>query len=296
MSPIAEWELRQEVKESVKTLSAESSSRVQHFRNERRVATEFGLPSTLDNLTEEEAVNFALMLSAEDADEKFMNNLDLEGFSLEDTVSHQSRQSSASYQNNQYEDDFEYDEDDYEHSSHPSIPHSPLLLAASSSSSSPARSWTPQSPPFIPYEPHSYNSNHSNRKVQLSPRLGPTYGSVGASSFEAIPDMDMSEEVWPSTGLSPSAPSTPSTPTMPAVSTPVKRGWNDIARSASGSNSPTSSSPSGLSRQLGLGSNGSPLSAWSNPAGPTKSREETEEEDLRFAIELSLAEENSRYT
>lgn len=256
------------------------------------MATEFGLPTTLDNLTEEEAVNFALMLSAEDADEKFMNNLDLEGFSLEDTANHQSRQTSSSYQDDDFEDDFEYDEDDYEHSSHASIPHSPLLLAASSSSSSPARSWTPQSPPFVPYEPHSYNSNHSNRKIQLSPRLGPTYGSVGASSYEAIPDMDMSEEVWPSNGLSPSASSTPA---MPGVGTPVKRGWNDIARSASASNSPGTSSPSGLSKQLGLSGSLSPSSVWSSPAGAKKTREETEEDDLRFAMELSLAEENSRY-
>ncbi|KAL8277170.1 hypothetical protein RQP46_010418 [Phenoliferia psychrophenolica] len=75
MSARAEHELRLEVRESLTTLSSEASTRLSHLRNDRRVATEFGLPPDLDNMTEAEAIEFAMMLSVDEQEQSWLSGL-----------------------------------------------------------------------------------------------------------------------------------------------------------------------------------------------------------------------------
>lgn len=303
----AEYEFRQEVKESLKSISGDSNDRISRVSNERRVAVEFGIPPSLDNMTEEEAVALALMLSVEDEEERMMNDLDMDNFSLDDaeTSTYQSFGSigrrSSTHSNHTL--DNSDDEISYAGSQSHSFPNSPYLSASQSNSLSHSpsnRDWIPRSPNFTPYEPHSYSSNHSHQKLQLSPRLGPTYGSYPIIQ-NSIPDM--SEEVFPtlSTHASPT-PSTsrsfssqshlphlsnPTTPSTPPV--PVRRGWSEVARTPnSGSGSP-----------IGRGGTTSMLTTRLREYGSTietreNTNEEREAEELRFAIEMSMAEEASR--
>lgn len=310
--PTAEYTLREDVDESVESISNESSSRIARMGRERQLAVDYGLPPSLDNMTEDEAVALAVMLSSEDEEARWLREIEENGWSS-------STRTSPAFE--AIEEDMDMEELDLESgntefsSRSLSIPTSPSIrgssLSIGGSSSSPSsrttsQNWRPasqrSSPSFPAYRPHSYDSTGSNHKIQLSPRLGPTYGS--ARSIPTSPVPDMREELWPiarsSTSspmtsqfpaLSPTAPSTPLTPSTPA-STSVRRGWNEIARSAS--STPGFSTPS-------KSAGGSSLLAVSLSRGISQlgfegmgDRRREEEDELKFAIELSLAEEASR--
>ncbi|KAI5480559.1 F-box and WD repeat domain containing protein [Pseudohyphozyma bogoriensis] len=70
----SDLELRREVQESLSTLSLESDTRAAQLRHDRYVANEFGLPPSLDNMTEEEAVAFAMMLSVDEQENRWFSD------------------------------------------------------------------------------------------------------------------------------------------------------------------------------------------------------------------------------
>ncbi|SCV73115.1 BQ2448_7040 [Microbotryum intermedium] len=377
-------ELRSEIKESIDSLSNESIDRVQRLTHEHRIAVNFGVPSSLDDMTEDEAVDLALMLSAEEEEARWFTEsaassavnspafepipeelLDMEGLSLDDSPDTYYERPSQFFGNwrpssslaHEWDDD-EDDDDEEDHSPRPrlgpsrslslSVPTSPTLRGSSLSNGSPSPSsrsasftWRPAShspqhasPSFSSYH---LSSTSPHAKVQLSPRLGPTYGSATNRGFPPTgPVPDMSADLWPVASSSTSPSPTPSgqatskgnlspapspAPATPASSTTTKRGWNVVARAGSTSASPyPSPSPlhpssrstssmfaasqqgrtSLLTEQL-RGSTSTSADLGLDGAltrGIQQSREEEmrrrEEEDLRFAIELSMAEEASR--
>ncbi|GAA5962302.1 hypothetical protein JCM8115_004287 [Rhodotorula mucilaginosa] len=301
----ANMDLQYQVRESLSALSAESAARLERHQEEHRLTTQFGLPPTLENMTEQEAVAFAMMLSLEEqesrhAREDAADDDDgwerapeewLEGDELFLDEDYDSPGPSSSRSRGYTADDD--DEDDHEseatsrgasRSQSLSVSPSPYLRGASLSSStnSPSSSsrhlshtWTPVSPslravgsPTSSFNPHG--------KVQISPRLGPTYGSTGAG-FINEPVPDMSPELWP-TASSPASPpvaagpsfasrrmsTTASSPLVPTgtpspppnglgatastassgAGTPSRRGWSDVARSAASTPASSSNSPS----------------------------------------------------
>ena len=276
---------------------------------ERQLGMDYGLPPSLDNMTEDEAVALAVMLSSEDEEARWLREIEESGWSG-------SARASPAFE--AIEEDLDMEELDLDgengnadsSSLSLSIPASPSIrgssLSIGGSSPSPSsrtQNWRPSSqrssPSFPAYRPHSYDSNGSNHKIQLSPRLGPTYGS--ARSIPTSPIPDMREELWPiarsSTSsprtpqfpaLSPTPSSAPPTPATPATS--VRRGWNEIARSANSTPGPaTPSKSTGGSSQLAVS-----LSRGSSQLDGAEGRRREEEDELKFAIELSLAEEASR--
>lgn len=281
-------ELRLEVKESLDSLSSESSDRLAQNAREARLANEFGLPPSLDNMTEDEAVALALLLSLDEEEEERWHSrnaspmvaavsgeddsfaLDLDSLDLDDDVARPER----SFGNRDGSFSHEFDFDD------PSASRSPTSLGPRSlshslsvpSSPSPSRTWRPSS------------SSSSNTKIQLSPRLGPTYGSSSANAGARMEVPDMSEELWPtasSTTSTPSrhvSPAPTSTTTTPAST--AKRGWSDVARV----NSPA---PSLLTERL-------MMQESRDEEKRRRDEQQQEDEELRFALELSRAEEESR--
>ncbi|KAK4704476.1 hypothetical protein P7C70_g1732, partial [Phenoliferia sp. Uapishka_3] len=306
----AEQDLRLEVRESLSTLSSESSSRIAHLTNSRRVQSEFGLPPSLDNMTEEEAISFALMLSVDEEEARWFESatnsaagspafgaapgdvLDMEGLSLDDEACGlPGSRGGRSFGNRRGSNLVDYEEEmPADQSQSLSVPSSPFLRGSSlgfpttpSPSRSVAHSWRPSS------FPHSSPSSHSlSSKVHLSPRLGPTYGDAIAEGSQHFPDLNSNEEHWPSARSSHISPPNSFLPLIPSSSilpapttTPVRRGWSDIARS--GSASPISPY-AGQTQSL----------LTSRIREENQRRETREEEELRFAIEMSLAEEASR--
>lgn len=392
----ADLELRQEVRESLDSLSLEQQDRVLRRGRDQRLEAEFGLPPSLDNMTEEEAVALALMLSVDEQEEQrwmMMQSaegspafgassagdgfdLEMEGLSLdEDGIDvSQSGYSSRRRSSTRFEDDSDDeanasdDDDEWQRApirspptiasalpsprSHSlSVPTSPNTLHHSGwrgstlpgSSTSPSSSfgrsnshtWRPasthQSPSLAAYSfsDRSSPSSRSHQKIQVSPRLGPTYGSVGGSGGppEVVPDM--SEDLWPTAAAaapassrsppprSPSAASpatqTPPLPPYNLSGTPVRKGWsNVVSRSVPsppmGSSSPSTSSSSAplrpsslLTAQIRATSEHRHSVGGSDAAMERAQRESRadelrrqEEDELKFALELSLAEERSR--
>ena len=375
----ADFELRREVRESLDSLTSEQSDRLKRLGQERRVASEYGLPPSLNNMTEDEAVALALMLSAEEEESRWFSGsrssasssrgspaweavpeelleLDMDGLSLDGPEVSGGRAFGNRRASSSLAQEDAFDDEHYEQTPRTearslslSVPTSPTLRGSSLGSShqaSPSRNsylWRPSSatqhsPSFAAYEPHSYatsGGSPSNMKVQLSPRLGPTYGSNLPVPSGPVPDM--SEDLWPTAAASSSPPSvsrktsspsplpsptfpraTPSSLTLdgtkpavtPVATTPVRRGWSDVARSGSASaHSSPSASPSPASPWAVSSTSPAPKPSLLSDqlrrsgseavaAAERQSREDElcrrEEEELRFAMELSLAEEASR--
>ncbi|KAK4046844.1 hypothetical protein OIO90_006420 [Microbotryomycetes sp. JL221] len=365
----SDFELRQEVRESLDSLSAQHRDQLERLGQEQRVAIEYGLPPSLDNMTEDEAVALAMMLSVDDEEARWFSDslvnsnvaspsfgpvpgdiLGMEGLSLDDQSGYNSSRSFA----NQipHWDDDDDDDDDVHHrhdledegdderpfgnstngSTSLSVPTSPTPRGASLGGGSPSSagrsvsySWKPasshSSPSFSAFE-QARNATTGSSKVQVSPRLAPTYGSQQIVAESSVPDM--SQELWPTAAAaasssSPNAqsPRGGSTSPSPAPLSPVsnasplgRRGWSDVARSSNNASPappsltytrPSTSKTSLLSTQLMRATNnnandGSSIDDWQR-AERESMRDELrrrEEEELRFAIELSLAEEQSR--
>lgn len=364
-------DLQYQVRESLSALSAESAARLERHQEEHRLTTEFGLPPTLENMTEQEAVAFAMMLSLDEQEQQHQQEAaDEEGWEqppedwlegdelfLDEDLDRAGPSGLPSRGPNMVAED----DDDRASSATSrgesrsqslSVSPSPYLRGASLSSGySPSLSprnvsytWTPISPSLraIGSLPSAHNPHG---KVQVSPRLGPTYGSAGATySTEAVPDM--SPELWPTacsppgsglhasfasrrTSTGASSPLGPTASGLPPISgtsssragTPVRRGWSEVARSAS--STPASSNSPSLSPTVAPRASAawpSPPSAAKlalPPTGPgtgsllseqlryseisaqqdeQRRRQKQEEDDVRYAIELSLAEEASRLT
>uniref|UniRef100_A0A0K3CT00 BY PROTMAP: gi/472582866/gb/EMS20537.1/ F-box and WD repeat domain containing protein [Rhodosporidium toruloides NP11] gi/647402127/emb/CDR48435.1/ RHTO0S17e03532g1_1 [Rhodosporidium toruloides] n=1 Tax=Rhodotorula toruloides TaxID=5286 RepID=A0A0K3CT00_RHOTO len=352
----ANMELQHQVRESINALSAESAARLERRREEERMSHDLGLPPTLDNMTEEEAVAYAMLLSMDEQEAKLFENfedepdweqvpdewLDSDGLVLDED--YERSQASTSALHDEAEDDDERLSQATSRGGRPSqslssslsVPSSPFLGSSLShnSSSSPASrgvsyNWKPVSPSLraLGSPPSSFNPH---AKLHISPRLGPTYGSTGAA-FTNDPIPDMSPELWPvasspasppgasfggrrtSTGASsPLSPATTLSPSLAAIAapsgTPVRRGWSEVARSAA--STPGSASPSPASR---LSTSPSAPTSWPSPpstssllaaqlrqselsakADEALRRQQQEEEDLRYALELSMVEEASR--
>ncbi|GAA5915239.1 hypothetical protein JCM6882_003379 [Rhodosporidiobolus microsporus] len=368
----ANLELQYQVRESISALSAESTARLEAYEDAQRRATDFGIPPAMGNMTEEEAVAFATMLSLDDQEAKLFEGdweqvpddmLDDEDSFALDTDFERSRASTSGTTWSLDGDDEEGDLSSSHATSRGasrsqslSVSPSPYTrgssLSVSPHASSPRnlhQTWTPVSPSLLAVgsPPSSFNPNS---KIQVSPRLGPMYGSQGAQySNEPVPDM--SPELWPVASLasppqsggfgsrrastagpsplgtsasSPSLPAlpptAPSTSSAGATSTPVKRGWSDVARStpASSSNSPSAlrgtpspSHPSPSPSSPPAWPSPSNGAAWTPPPKPTASsllaeqlrnsqlsareeeerrRREREQEELDLAIAMSLSE------
>ncbi|GEM12605.1 F-box and WD repeat domain containing protein [Rhodotorula toruloides] len=346
----ANMELQHQVRESINALSAESAARLEQRMEEARMSHDLGLPPTLDNMTEEEAVSYAMLLSMDEQEAKLFKNLEdspnweqvpdewLDSNEIVLDEDYDRSQASTSALREEADD-----EDDrlsqatsrggrrrsqaHSFSSSLSVPSSPFLgsslshnLPLSPSSRGVSYSWTPVSPSLRAV------GSPSTSKIHISPRLGPTYGSAGAA-FTNDPVPDMSPELWPtasspvsppdtsfggrrtSTGASsPLSPATSLSPSITAVAAPIRRGWSDVARSAA--TTPDTASPSPASR---LSTSPAATSAWPSPpstssllaaqlrqselsahADEALRRQQEEEEDLRYALELSMVEEASR--
>jgi hypothetical protein len=290
----AEQELREQMLESMSTYPNEPNN---HVATSQRITIEYGLPSSLNQMTEDEAMNLAMMLSVEDEEarenwisQEDVEDLDLDGWSLDDVHEDGTLQLSTSSMSQALSlsspaassSSHQFDRRPSMSSSHRSSTSAQSIsfTASPTPSNRPASERT--SPYFRATRPSAQDysrSPRSNEKLQLSPQLRPTYGSFGQQRHD-IPVPDMSEELWPSvsSSLSNSRQSTPA-----AASTPIKRGWNDVVQASSPSPASTFSvSPSLLSTQLRGGTDG------------TRDRERREEEELRFALELSLVEEMSK--
>jgi len=353
----ANIELQHQVRESMSALSAESSARVERFEEEHRLTAQFGLPPSLDNLTEEEAIAFAMILSAEEEEKKLIALAMDNGKGREDDYEREESDGEWEKPDDEWlaDDgvvlDEDYDErpsgsglrpqsavviDDYEETtnrqggsrSHSlstslTVPSSPYLRGSPSPSPrsfSAYNHWKPASAASSP-SLSAFGSPTSNAKLQVSPRLGPTYGSSFSTySNDAVPDMDPT--LWPTAAStstspppssrkssfasplpspSPSPASFPSSPplarnassTSTGTSTPARRGWSQVAR-ASPSPS-TTSSPSALRPSVAS----PPISPWgSKPpssllsdqlrASTNSSRNEEEEERRRRREEEDL--------
>ncbi|GAA5881620.1 hypothetical protein JCM16303_005512 [Sporobolomyces ruberrimus] len=378
----ANIELQHQVRESMSALSAESSARVERFEEEHRLTSQFGLPPSLDNLTEEEAIAFAMILSAEEEERKLLalamdngkgREMDEEanegeweqppdewladdGVLLDEDYDEQPSGSGLRQSSNIVIDDYEdattpgrSTQGGESHSHSPStslnVPSSPFLRGSSLSNGSPSPSprsfsaynWKPASAASSPsLSALGSPTSTSNAKLQISPRLGPTYGSSYSNyANDAVPDMDPS--LWPqatsastsppplssrkssfasiSPAPSPSSPSfsrasSPQVAAPNGASTPIRRGWSQVAARASPAPSNGTSSPRPI---LSASPSPGPSSPWANrtPAPSLLSeqlrvsattaadeeaerRRKREEEDLRFALELSMVEEASR--
>ncbi|GAA5907456.1 hypothetical protein JCM5296_006913 [Sporobolomyces johnsonii] len=379
----ANLELQHQVRESMSALSAESAARVERHEEEHRLASQFGLPPTLENLTEEEAVAFAMMLSADEEEARLFGMgtdqgtrgstaasdsewevapddwLADEGVWLDEDYDR--RPSTSGTRTPAYEVE---EEDDHASqatsrgggsraqslSTSLTIPSSPFLRGSSlvpggSPSPSPrsfSYTWKPasaqSSPSLTAFGSHPSPSSpfhNPHAKVQVSPRLGPTYGSPFASyANDVVPDMDPA--LWPTAATSSSPPSrrpsatlpsplsstaaaaassapalpppasssssAPASPPLGATTTPIRRGWSDVARtSAATPSSSFAASPSPWARPS-LPPSSLLADQLRASAGGASVRDEDEErrrrkreaDDLQFAIELSLAEEASR--
>ncbi|GAA5930988.1 uncharacterized protein JCM15063_002514 [Sporobolomyces koalae] len=383
----ANMDLQHQVRESLSALSAESSARVERYEEDHRVNSQFGLPPSLDNLTEEEAIAFAMILSAEEEERKLIavaldngkaRGSDAEesdgdweqppdewladdGVMLDEDYEEVGRPSGSrlAFQRrpsniviNDYEDSF-----DQSRSSGKNSPSTSLTVSSSqyvrgssilhssnqphSGSPSPsprsfsAYNWKPASAASSPsLSALGSPTGTSNAKLQISPRLGPTYGSSFSNyANDPIPDMDPS--LWPTaaslstspppnvTSRKPSFASSspastspfigsrtgsplPASETGPAtgvVTTPVRRGWSQVA--ATNLSSASSPSPSTLRSSSPWHQTGKSLLSdqlQTNTSSTTRAsieaederRRKREEEDLRFAIELSMVEEASK--
>ncbi|KPV72094.1 uncharacterized protein RHOBADRAFT_56218, partial [Rhodotorula graminis WP1] len=69
----ANMELQHQVRESISAILVEQAARVERHEEQQRMASEFGLPPALDTMTEDEAVAFALMLSAEEQERQALD-------------------------------------------------------------------------------------------------------------------------------------------------------------------------------------------------------------------------------
>ncbi|GAA5987520.1 hypothetical protein JCM5350_003113 [Sporobolomyces pararoseus] len=363
----ANIELQHQVRESLSALSAESSARVERFEEEHRLTSQFGLPPSLENLTEEEAIAFAMILSAEEEEKKLialaMDNGKGKEIEEDDDEWEQPPDEWLADDGVMLDEDYEDRPsgsglrrhstiviDDYEDrgtggsqsqsqslSTSLNVPSSPFLRGSSIPNGSPSPSprsfsaynWKPASAASSP-SLSAFGSPTSNAKLQVSPRLGPTYGSSFSNyANDPVPDMDPS--LWPtaaSTTTSPppssstsrkasfasSPPPVPSSrspsfsvvtgsasPSVGGSSTPIRRGWSQVAAQGSSSpsttNSPSPSSPWNSSSSPGPSS----LLADQLKASQVAAQEEEEqrrrkreEEDLRFALELSMVEEASK--
>ncbi|KAM0786263.1 hypothetical protein ACM66B_007062 [Microbotryomycetes sp. NB124-2] len=332
-------ELRRQVQESLETLSAVQRDHLDRLGQEQRVAIEYGLPPSLDNMTEDEAVALAMMLSVEDEEARWFSDslnvsntaspsfgpvpgdlLNMEGLGLDDDGLYETGARSFGNQSPVWDDEDVGDEPDVRTSSL-SVPTSPTLRGASLGNGSPSSagrsisySWRPSSshssPLFSAGPPRPLSSSLSSfgasTKIQVSPRLGPTYGSQVAAG----PVPDMSRDLWPTAAAaSVSPPASTSSSPAPLQASPsstlpspaVKRGWSDVAR-ASPSPSATPARPTSmLSAQLSRNSNAKATSSSSVDEWRRAERESIQDElqrreaeELRFAIELSRAEAQSR--
>ncbi|GAA5955692.1 hypothetical protein JCM3765_001822 [Sporobolomyces pararoseus] len=360
----ANIELQHQVRESLSALSAESSARVERFEEEHRLTSQFGLPPSLDNLTEEEAIAFAMILSAEEEEKKLialaMDNgkgkeveedndeweqppdewLADDGVMLDED--YEDRPSGSGFRRHSaividdYEDRGAGGSQAQSLSTSLNVPSSPFLRGSSIPNGSPSPSprsfsaynWKPASAASSP-SLSAFGSPTSNAKLQVSPRLGPTYGSSFSNyANDPVPDMDAS--LWPtaaSTSTSPppssstsrkasfasspppvpsprspsfSVPTGSASPSVGGSSTPIRRGWSQVA--AQGSPSPSTNASSASSPWTNRPSSGpSSLLADQLKASQVAAQEEEEqrrrkreEEDLRFALELSMVEEASK--
>lgn len=353
-----ENELRQDIRESQADLYYENEDTQRRLGYERDVVQRHGIPSNLGNMTEAEAVEYAIMLSRDEEERRrlggasstsamqddFMTE-ELDQITLDEdlTLSHDqpppadpaagpSRRmstgqgSTASSTRSQTSDE---DEDEApsrgasiagsyarqfglseaDRYLSPSPAASPAMRPVGSPSvmtpwRTPLSSSVP-SPRRASFDP--YHNPHA--KLQISPRPSPVYAEGEIAALSISPAPDMSESAWPQ--LPPNrTPANPSPiPTQnPAV---VRRGWNEVARSPPQGRASTSATPSRASSLTGspaLGASPSPslltarlrgaasTTQSSSPAMQAASgiAEEEMDEDLRFAIELSLAEEQSR--
>ncbi|KAM0753341.1 hypothetical protein T439DRAFT_354766 [Meredithblackwellia eburnea MCA 4105] len=331
----SEYDLRQEVRESLESAHQATADRLDRIANERRVQQEFGLPPSLDNMTEDEAVAFAMMLSVDDEEARWFEEatnsvrnspsfgavseelLDMEGLSLDDVSARSVGRAFGNRRGSEQGVDEEGEDEDHastvgSYSNSLSVPTSPYLRGGSlgplQGSSSPSRSfshsWRPSSTPSP-----TRSSFGTSTKVQLSPRLGPTYGEASSAASVPVPDLDMSEELWPSASSSPpvpprsptwasprspvatSPPQTSHSPSAPTSAVTPRKSWNEIARSASNSPSPSPLAASSLTARLRKEDENRKRQEEQERDRRTREREE---EELRFAIELSLAEEKSR--
>ncbi|SGY29304.1 BQ5605_C002g01039 [Microbotryum silenes-dioicae] len=257
-------ELRSEIKESIDSLSNECIDRVQRLTNEHHIAVNFGVPSSLDNMTEDEAVALALILSAEEEEAKWFTEsatssgvnspafepipeelLDMEGISLDDSPEAYHERPSRSFGNripssslaHDWDDDDD-DDDDEDHLSRPSlsaslslslsVPTSPTLRGSSLSngSSSPSSRST-----SFTWRPASHSPQHAS----------PSFSSYHLSSTSPRAKVHLSPRLGPTYGSATSRgyPSSGPAPDMSADLWPVA--------SSSRSQSPTPSSKSNAS-------------------------------------------------
>jgi hypothetical protein len=263
----AEHELRSDIKE---TREAIDSERKEELARRRRVQ-QFNV---FNEMTEEEAVEYAMMLSREAEEERalrvssssssppgsdgrdaeFMAE-DLEGIRLDEEIDYSPRPST----NRRWDE--EVDDDDF--------------------------SYSPADAPTV--DSSSRGSSYS--KVQMmtggSSSPWPPRSTRTGDPSPAAPDFEPAS--WPKPGSLPSTATEeaarriggPSSGSKSATTVHASKGWSEVARS------PPSASSSVIAASPSLSPSLRAQTGWSR-------RPEDDDDDLRFAIELSLAEERSR--
>lgn len=269
---IADLEMKQDLRESEHALALELHDRVSRATQRLQTRDVAGIPADLGDMTEEEATQFALMLSREEEDSRQLQrtldtslNEDLDHLQLDEEIDgseiHHSRSSSSGSDtssryiyrrtpSNRSEDGGE--------------------LGGS------ATGWRPLLSPTL----RPTTSRHDYNKIQVTPRLVPqSYQPQRSPS----PLPDMGDTSWPlpsPRGASPLS-SSPSqinayygSPPPMQLSSSLNK-WSDIAKKGA------ASSPSLLSPRLVPHQHSSP-------------KHEEMDDELRFVLELSRAEEESR--
>lgn len=269
---VDDLELRHDIRESTKVLEHESADRIDSLEHLRHMQNIAGVPRALGDMTEDEATALAIMLSQEEEEAKQI------GLSLDESMEDLEHLRL---------DEEDYDEDSFNLDSryhHRHFAHSPSLTSGHPREAGPSFLASPDIQPEGSPLSSSYRSS-SNNKVQLSPRLYPqSYGSPRSPS--PIPELDnLGPAAWPlpsPVGRTPSPSFGPSQAASTSIaldraqskwSTWVKK---DSAYAPSVSNEPK---PSLLTRQI---------------PQPEPLPDEDMDEELRFVLELSRAEEESR--
>ncbi|GAA97509.1 uncharacterized protein L969DRAFT_42949 [Mixia osmundae IAM 14324] len=252
----SELELRQDLRDLDEELREAAEEQEQSLDAARRFTGE-----GLAGMTEDEAVAYALMLSAEEQDARLR-------------FPHHDQQLADDMAN------LAFDEDDLPLRRREDLPEAD---SPSSSRAQPGSSlqWIRASLEQQRSLSGSGSPLSPSTKVRISPRPSPLYGPLLSPDLPEVPDMD-DESLWPlpsPVAMSPNA-NQMHTPRRPSVTPPVPRqNWSDIARSASSS-----------ARGISTGSPSPSLLTMSSQ----HARQRREEDDLRFALELSLAEAQSR--
>lgn len=310
---LADLEMKQEIRESSAAVGYEAAERIERAHAIRSAQAIAGVPRSLGDMTEEEATALALMLSQEEEEERQIQ------LSFEESLLEPDDQDDLDIDGLKLDDDDENGRmpDSRIASTSRVVDRTLPSPAASRSVSYPSSPWQYDSlsPPSMPSPMRSYSGSYG--KVQVSPRLAPQHYTPTSPPLRPnVPDMAESS-LWPLPSPSSLSASPAKVAAFPPSHSPglssneetgiaIRKKWSEVAgRSSPNASTPVTSSAatpveSLLSQQLK--SRDSRQDAWPRLAEPPRSirpqytttEADAMDDELRFVLELSRAEEESR--